>query len=115
MIGQNRYHNVIMSLCVVVLVAIMIFLVRLDDKHERLLDYGQFVGEYKSERTQVKADFVRIRAEMQQLRNEIDTQSAWSSSIKGNLSSLLVLMKTSQTRHIVQQMIDAHTTTTKEK
>ena len=88
-----------LAFCAVALTLNLIFMIRLDNRQEKFMDYGKFQGEYESEKTD-------IQRQLADLRSELATERAWKSSIKTDLGELIALMQESRMRTVVQRMID---------
>jgi hypothetical protein len=98
--SADTMRNVLLALCALALFANLGFMWRLDVRQERLLDYGQFIGQYQSESKVVAA-------ELDRLHDALATEQAWKSSIKANLGELLALTEDRRTREVIRLMIAA--------
>jgi len=88
-----------LAFCAIALTLNLIFMIRLDNRQEKFMDYGKFQGQYESERTE-------IQRQLMDLRSELATERAWKGSIKTDLGELLALMEDARMRNVVQRMID---------
>lgn len=98
--SESRALRILIYTCIFLLVANLAFMWRLDIKHERLIDYGEFKGSYESERRVISAE-IRI------LKRELETQRAWVTSVKTDLGEMLAITEDQRMRDILFRMIES--------
>jgi hypothetical protein len=98
--SSDTLRNILLGICALALLGNIGYMWRLDVRQERLLDYGQFVGQYKSERTE-------LRTELDRIHDELFTEQAWKSSIKADLGEMLALTQDARMREVIRHMIEA--------
>lgn len=96
--ASSVVRTVVIAFGALALVMNMLFMMRLDNRQERFLDYGVLVGEYKSEQTEIRETIASIQSELQ-------IQRAWVTSVKTDLAELLAVTEDDRQRVIIAKMI----------